>query len=574
MEFDFLYLNEKSAFWEDYHKLWQRSNYSSPFNSSGFLKILCSEYKNNHPKVFYIINDKNILAAAFFRIYNGKLIFLSDGHTDHNIIAWDSSISEKTKIDFLSYIIKQCNIPLFLKNVPPWVEDLNYWEWAGRNNKKVISFKAWQCPTVENNDSAFNDKEFLISQFKKSRLQTYFNKIKRLPGFELRIDQTATDDLKNWIDNHCLNHETRWNNTDTPSNYINRNVRNLLFKKVLNWHSEELCVRFTVFAENKHIASVICLQERKRLIYSLPSYLKKYENTHVSQVLVSYIGQWAAEKEYTVFDFGVGAEEYKLRFANKIHFVNRIYIYKTKFSSFYFKGLLDKLSRENSTLKSFWSVVGLNLFRSKLIPLKNRVINKSKRFISEYLKNYKLGLKKLLSKLQSKNEYYYGAINQQVFKLNEDIKIRELSSYEVLDFLSNQVDLSPIQRSNYIDIIGNKIRTPYGLFENNLLIQISWLKKGTEHEVENHLRKTYSLSEIYTIMDCYTDKNHRGKGYYTLMLKFLTSQYDEKTYYIIYTDNWNIASQKGIVKAGFVKIIEKRAMNKGNNIKWRFLTSE
>ncbi len=572
MKFHAINLTESNSFWAQYESLWLQSDYNSPYNSSGFFQLLSENYRNQGVRAFIFSNEQNVLmGVVFFRMQKDTFIFLGDGHTDHNVIAWGRGISTELKISFLEYVIKECKSKIFLKNIPPWVEDIKIWEEAGKISNNVISFKAWECPTVENTSSDLTDKEFLLSRFKKSRLQTYFNKLKKMPGFSLLIEETANDNLRSWIDEHCLNHETKWNLTQTPSNYVDNGSRKLLLQKVLNWHREGLCVRFSVLIDTKLVASVICLKDRKRLIYCLPSYFKEYENTHVSQVLVSYIGQWAAEKGFSVFDFGVGGEEYKLRFANELPFVNRIYISRSKFSNLYLKGIFDQSIRDNKILRTVWNKFVLDIFRGKVVKFKSDLFNKGKVFLTENVVNYKIGIKKLSHRLNSRSEFFYGTWNQSHPTLKKEMNIRILSTYEILDFLSIQTYLNPTQRSNYIKLVLKKERIPFGLFVNDELVQLSWIKEGTEDYIANHLQKVAEGNKLYTILDCFTSKSHRGKGFYSLMLKYLTSHYENNAYYIIYTDNWNMPSQKGILKSGFIKIAEKITIKANKDVQWKLI---
>ena len=51
---------------------------------------------------------------------------------------------------------------------------------------------------------------------------------------------------------------------------------------------------------------------------------------------------------------------------------------------------------------------------------------------------------------------------------------------------------------------------------------------------------------------CFTDKDFRGRGYYPALLKIIMNDYRDRTeeFYIFCTAS-NLASQRGIAKAGF-----------------------
>jgi hypothetical protein len=65
-----------------------------------------------------------------------------------------------------------------------------------------------------------------------------------MSGYQFEIFNNNDNDLENWIEEYCDNHEERWNMTDTPSKYSSIKERKLIYRKTKALHLEGLLVRF------------------------------------------------------------------------------------------------------------------------------------------------------------------------------------------------------------------------------------------------------------------------------------------------------------------------------------------
>lgn len=558
------------AFWEAYRSLWQNSVYPSAFYSPSFLKALIEDF--DYDISFYVKTgpDNKFLASLLLKYTKKQYEFISTGHADHNpLITHKNYSSFDDKVEFLSAVLPHLKKPIFLKNVLDWNKDLSViLSSCKESNKNFLAFPAWKCP-ITNLPENEKPEYFFRKTFKKSRLNTYFNKIKRMEGFSYSIDTQETDDLKEWVDEFCFNHELRWNNTITPSQYCEKKNRENLLNKIKGWHRDEICVRFTIKAEGRRFATVVGLKEGKRLIYSLPAFAPDMGHTHAGSVIVSEIGKWIAANGFHVLDFGNGMEKYKLRYANQILDLHRIYIYDRKLSTFFLKAWLDKLIRKKQIVKMLWEKLILEFYRGKVGMFLQWLKAKIKLQKTACLSESFFYFKRLIQSRKPKTEMYFCAPRLEPNKkLRPRLVFRSLSVYEVLDFLSREVFLTPSDRSKYIlDIAQNK-RKPLGLFDENELVQISWLKKASGVDIPPFLQDLAEKKEYFIIMDCFTGRNHRKKGYYTealMRIRALPIE-GENTKFLIYTDFWNSPSKRGIFKAGFQKIAIKKTQDR--SIEW------
>jgi RimJ/RimL family protein N-acetyltransferase len=99
--------------------------------------------------------------------------------------------------------------------------------------------------------------------------------------------------------------------------------------------------------------------------------------------------------------------------------------------------------------------------------------------------------------------------------------------------------------------------TCYGFFIDHTLVHVAWTSKGYL-SIESGV--TVTVDRCMAIFDCFTVPEHRGKGIYhsvlSWLLKLLHEQGAERA--LIHVDPGNIASIKGIERAGFQPLYELR----------------
>lgn len=91
----------------------------------------------------------------------------------------------------------------------------------------------------------------------------------------------------------------------------------------------------------------------------------------------------------------------------------------------------------------------------------------------------------------------------------------------------------------------------YSYVEEGVSVSFAWVRISDNHFI-GELNKTISYgSQVVHIIDCKTPVEHRNKGYYAQLIRLVATEYSGFAVYI-YTHQENIASRKGIEKAGFV----------------------
>jgi hypothetical protein len=128
----------------------------------------------------------------------------------------------------------------------------------------------------------------------------------------------------------------------------------------------------------------------------------------------------------------------------------------------------------------------------------------------------------------------------------------------------NISDLLNFQDKKYLKIFNNFLDVGdigYYAYLNGECIHRSWVQFG-EKEVKVHrfLKRKIKKNEAF-IHYCETASWARGKNIYASVLSKIVNDFGGRyNDFYISTDNKNIASQKGIIKAGFVEIERNRIL--------------
>lgn len=117
---------------------------------------------------------------------------------------------------------------------------------------------------------------------------------------------------------------------------------------------------------------------------------------------------------------------------------------------------------------------------------------------------------------------------------------------------------------------GNIVRIikPNGFSFHNIAWKLFSLNKFCEYQLCDKNGQVLSFAQVMPkififnfmkaglhIGPCATKKEYRGRGYYPFLLKKIVSDYSKQySEFYIFCDKNNIASQRGIEKAGFHKI--------------------
>lgn len=151
----------------------------------------------------------------------------------------------------------------------------------------------------------------------------------------------------------------------------------------------------------------------------------------------------------------------------------------------------------------------------------------------------------LISKLYLKLNLYFLSVESEP---QRGLNIKMISKTEVENYLEYLISIYNK------GLINKRIEDGYSLFsvfEENIPVSFAWSKTNNEHYIGEINKTLFFKEKINCIIDCVTIKEYRGKGYYSGLINYIVANSDSAS--LIYANDKNIASNKGIIKAGFKK---------------------
>jgi len=161
-----------------------------------------------------------------------------------------------------------------------------------------------------------------------------------------------------------------------------------------------------------------------------------------------------------------------------------------------------------------------------------------------------------------KRSLYFNEVSI-LYKHKYFINQTSIANIRKVDY-KNISDLLNFQDKKYLKIFNNFLDVGdigYYAYLNGKCIHRSWVQFG-EKEVKVHrfLKRKIKKNEAF-IHYCETAPWARGKNIYASVLSKIVNDFRDKyDDFYISTDNKNIASQKGLIKAGFVETERNRIL--------------
>jgi hypothetical protein len=555
--------NSKSII-KKYTDIWLITENPNPFISPNTLERIV--LKKISVQIAFFYKDSKIIGALPYTLTGGCLKMAGESMSDSIDLLFVPNTPIHQKYEAIYSLIKKiepsnlvfkklCDINL---NALLFIKALSNFKY------NYFYVKSWKNLFVQYDSQPFDSNVFL-KNFNKGNTRNYSNKFKKEQNYSIKVIQKHdTNTISNWMEYFFMYHELRWSQTNTPSIYASQLERDELKAKVSAWMAEGSCILFSLDVEDKPVSMAICLINNKSIIYHQIAYkatsdILKYR---INKLLIFELSKWMIENNFEILDFGVGSEPYKYEYTQKEKRIIRLYASKSFYSNIYLKGFIDFQYQKSPKLQQFLN----NYLRVKITKVKSIVSFIKCKAISliELIKSdRKLFLEKIKRKLSTDMQIFYQFQPIQTHKkLNNSLAIRVASSNEVIRFYNEELNLTMQKRIHYLSKMEEGKVIPFAIFdEHSRVLSIAW--KAVPNESEAPANQNFKSPIV--IIDCFTAKKHRGKGFYHQLIQHIAIQHQGDV--LIYTNDWNIASQKGIAKAGF-EPIAKRIKTKSHEYKW------
>jgi CelD/BcsL family acetyltransferase involved in cellulose biosynthesis len=167
---------------------------------------------------------------------------------------------------------------------------------------------------------------------KKKSLRRHYNYFQRSGQLEFKNCATV-EEVMGYLDTFFQQHIRRRALTDTPSLFLDERQR-AFYREVVRALAPTGWLLFSVVLFNQApIAFHFGFEYGNRIIWYKPSFDADYFKHSPGEVLIKYLLEYALEREVAEFDFTIGEEDFKYRFANhaRLNYVVRVFRHRTPY---------------------------------------------------------------------------------------------------------------------------------------------------------------------------------------------------------------------------------------------------
>jgi hypothetical protein len=548
-----------------YKEIWSKSVCPNPFVSPNTLERLAHKKINVHVAFFY--QDAEIIGAFPYTLFGGCLKMAGESMSDSIDLLFVPNTALHQKYEAICSLIKKiepsniafkklCDINLNALIIVKAFNDFKY---------NYFYVESWKNLFVLYDIEPFDSLVFL-KNFNKGNTRNYSNKFKKEQNYTVNVIQKLdAKAIGVWMEFFFMYHELRWAQSKTPSIYASQTERDELESKVRAWMAEGSCILFSLDVDDKPVSMAICLINNKSIIYHQISYkaTKDILKYRINKLLIFELSKWMIDNNFEILDFGVGNEPYKYEYTQLEKRIIRLYAAKSFFSKIYLKGFIDYHYQKSPKIQQFLNN-HLRIYFTKVKLL----VSFAKYKVNSLIELFKSDKKLLIEKIKRKwttevQTFYQFRYKQNEIRLSSLITIKVPSCNDVIKFYQEEIELTMQKRFYYLSKMEEGKVIPYAIFdEHSKVLSIAWKKLPNEFETPAN----QTLNNPIVIIDCFTSKKHRGKGFYHQLIQYIAMQHQGDV--LIYTNDWNKASQKGISKAGF-EPIAKRIKTKSLVYEWQ-----
>jgi CelD/BcsL family acetyltransferase involved in cellulose biosynthesis len=167
----------------------------------------------------------------------------------------------------------------------------------------------------------------LFNRYSLRRRQNYFQR-----QGELRFKAIRGLDVMNHLDGFFTQHIARWAGTKTPSLFLEEKNRQF-YRELARAFCETGWLVFSMVEwKGRPLAMHMGFDYQGRFMWYKPSFDQAYAKHSPGLVLLRYLIGYAIEQKCEEFDFSIGDEPFKRRFANHVRTTVQVQVFKDSFT--------------------------------------------------------------------------------------------------------------------------------------------------------------------------------------------------------------------------------------------------
>ncbi|MGB5079318.1 MAG: GNAT family N-acetyltransferase [Burkholderiales bacterium] len=162
----------------------------------------------------------------------------------------------------------------------------------------------------------------------KSSLRRHANFFRK--SGELRFHRcTGEAEILGYLEPFFAQHRARWAGTDSPSLFLDP-AQQAFYRELVREILPRGWLRFdVVLFDGAPLAFHFGFEYRRRFIWYKPAFDPRFASRSPGEVLIKFLLEDAIEKKLEEFDFTVGSEAFKYRFANQVRCTTRAIAFRS-----------------------------------------------------------------------------------------------------------------------------------------------------------------------------------------------------------------------------------------------------
>lgn len=251
---------------------------------------------------------------------DGVLRFVGEGHSDYNdLIATDATAAAALLDGLLARTgrFRRAELSYLRPDGALWQA------LSARRELATLASAPIDCPRL-----VMRDPEVGRRMCGKKSLRRHFNHFNRQEGFTIAHVSTRAE-IEPWLDAFFDQHVARWDGTPTPSLFCDPRQR-AFYRAVVRHFDGTGALRFTRLAvDDAPIAFHFGFVHRETFTWYKPTFDPALARRSPGEALLKTLLEAAVEEGLTVFDFTIGGEGFKYRFATEVPQVRHLTLYRS-----------------------------------------------------------------------------------------------------------------------------------------------------------------------------------------------------------------------------------------------------
>lgn len=488
--------------------------------------------------------------APFMRTRRHIIQFMGTPNADYNdIIGSDKPSLIRRIYDYLAEHGDEWR-RIELQQIPEGISTVDGFRAVLSTGEFPFSIEVVESCTAYQYDGPEEERPNFILRRNKT-MRNNINFFIRTGGLELVRIQDP-DEIEKYLPAFFHGHIARWNDTPTPSKFLEERHRKFYQTIVKNLASRKQISLLLLVHKNRPIAYFFTYDYKKVLYLYTTAFDLYFVRRSPGLILISMMTSLFIQQGYTLIDHTRGAEGYKRHFTNTTSQNYRLIVYRRK----------REIRRANlvNRLKQLMplDLIGKN---KKLADLKTQVANLL----------YTQGIGSLVKRLAKKFlrmlfDYRVMLVMEHTGEPAKDITCESGATIEHLgeedvELIASFLGFEPDSRKH--QVINQRFANGGECFiarYNGVIASIAWGMFKEDYLTDVGKKFPLRDNEV-DLGDDYTSPVFRGLGLHPLLIAYRVRRYNEKNLRILSTIlSNNVASLKGYRKNGFIPVSSVRSL--------------